>query len=1016
MLHLSKAEQQQIASAELKPLDLHPHNARAYASIIEHLDHNDRTCVLHATGLGKSFLALRFIKDHPDDSILFVSSHVLTLIQFFLNLHVFIPDYHQRQNVNPVTYDSLSTVTGESYQYLILDEFHHVALNTYEAAVQAIIARNPGIKLLGFTATAIRTTPRMDVSISLFGGDIASEITLYEAIREKIVPCPHYYRISWDLAVSDPTSIPTPSECERRKRQYLCEFPETLISSLHDLFKTILTETNGIHDPHGRYIIFCSSIQRLEMIEKACTALFAFIDTRIILFKDHSLLSSRQNGYDSFINNEENDCLRLLLVVDRLNEGLHNKRISGIFMFRSTDSQIVFMQQLGRVVFSGSTIIPLVVDIVDNISHLGKPERLSSSRQKQKAADQDMSSANPDSDEAADVFTYEGEFAQDPESISDFPLESDEPLHNTSHHVTASLNGEIGAESSKTPVSFHSFGNTLISDLFIPLYNDDFFPRDDPKPEGAIPLRPLSDSLKDDHNSIDSYARFDETGEGEYRAQCNSLERDSDRVPSEALSMSEQYSDDFQYGMPLHPHDILPEQSFEETSENRSSIIFYDATFIYNEHGTEYWGLNLLEPVHHIPVPEMEADDPGEALQTGDLDHDQKTDDRPEPAFSISVDFHEFSEDEFMLKIRNICRIRVPWLTAYSFAETYYRENGHLRVPTNYLVPYHNDSFSLSCWLSRQRTLRANAKDGTSGYSQKRIDMLNAIGMDWTVSSSWEETFAAYILPYYEEFGDLSIPSSYRPDDFCAAKWLERMRLHYWHLLPPDLTEDQVLLLNQCEMDWRLHSRAYQWKEMADKVEAFIRENGFFPPATGDTKPLYRWLYYQKMQDKASTLSAHEKARLDAILKLVRFPKKFIEGMIRLQAVLFRYSDLEHADSSDPDVKKTLSFIDYQIAKYRKNLLTPSMIEALQKNGVILDKERERNHIPEALLLTLCNEFFETHGHLRIPYIHVVNDEARGIRSLHLGRKMAKIRKEGRSSVSPETAAALDAMHFEWDR
>jgi len=52
-------------------MDLLPHNKKAYKAVKSHLKKSGRTCVIHPTGTGKSYIALQLIEDNPDARILY---------------------------------------------------------------------------------------------------------------------------------------------------------------------------------------------------------------------------------------------------------------------------------------------------------------------------------------------------------------------------------------------------------------------------------------------------------------------------------------------------------------------------------------------------------------------------------------------------------------------------------------------------------------------------------------------------------------------------------------------------------------------------------------------------------------------------------------------------------------------------------------------------------------------------------------------------------------------------------
>ena len=64
-------------------MDLLPHNKTAYDAVVEHLQHSNRTCVVHPTGTGKSYIALQLIEDNPDARILYITSLATNLLEFW---------------------------------------------------------------------------------------------------------------------------------------------------------------------------------------------------------------------------------------------------------------------------------------------------------------------------------------------------------------------------------------------------------------------------------------------------------------------------------------------------------------------------------------------------------------------------------------------------------------------------------------------------------------------------------------------------------------------------------------------------------------------------------------------------------------------------------------------------------------------------------------------------------------------------------------------------------------------
>jgi len=77
--------------------------------------------------------------------------------------------------------------------YIILDEFHRCGAELWGAGVDAVLKAYPNNPVLGLSATAIRYLDNQrDMTDELFGGNIASEMTLGESIVRNILSPPKY--------------------------------------------------------------------------------------------------------------------------------------------------------------------------------------------------------------------------------------------------------------------------------------------------------------------------------------------------------------------------------------------------------------------------------------------------------------------------------------------------------------------------------------------------------------------------------------------------------------------------------------------------------------------------------------------------------------------------------------------------------------------------------------------------------------------------------------------------------
>lgn len=72
---------------------------------------------------------------------------------------------------------------------IILDEFHHCGAPEWGKGVERLLQKNEGANVLGLSATPLRYTDGLrDMADELFENNVASEMTLEEAIESEILP------------------------------------------------------------------------------------------------------------------------------------------------------------------------------------------------------------------------------------------------------------------------------------------------------------------------------------------------------------------------------------------------------------------------------------------------------------------------------------------------------------------------------------------------------------------------------------------------------------------------------------------------------------------------------------------------------------------------------------------------------------------------------------------------------------------------------------------------------------
>ena len=302
-----------------------------------------RALVVHATGLGKTWLAAfdiaafrEYIHDNP--RVLFVAHRVEILRQAANTFRRILPEARfgwfagSRDDVaGDVLFASVQKLTRESnlqqfssdaFDYLIIDEVHHASAPSYRRILQYF---SPGFAL-GLTATPDRAD-EADI-LPVFDDFVAHRADVGEGIEEGFLAPFHYFGIR-DVVDFEP--IPW------RSGRFQIE----------DLTKSVATEERMSHifthmneHPGDRTILFCCSIDHARFVRQwlrdrgvAAAAVFSAEDS---------------DDRDAALTDLAEGRINALCAVDILNEGVDIPAVDRVVMLRPTESSIVFLQQLGR--------------------------------------------------------------------------------------------------------------------------------------------------------------------------------------------------------------------------------------------------------------------------------------------------------------------------------------------------------------------------------------------------------------------------------------------------------------------------------------------------------------------------------------------------------------------------------------------------------------------------------------------------------------------------------------------
>lgn len=354
-------------------IELYPHNQAALNHLEEALKYTRRAAVIQPTGTGKSFVALAFIERRPNNSFLYLapSTHIFNQLKHHAGhtdvlLHTTMMTY---QKLCLLHEDELGKLEPD---YIILDEFHRCGADDWGSAVDHLLTLYVECFLIGFTATPVRYLDKAgtrDMSEELFHGSIASYYTLQDAINDKVLPVPHY--VLGDILMNERVSSLETALTQVASYGRVRTAGYSLLESL----KRNMAEAQGIdeifkcHMPNrfAKLIVFC---RNLEHIAQCREDMHRWLGPgkKIREYVCRSDEKAADIELNAFAGDNERNAIRLLYCVDMLNEGIHIKDVDGVVMLRPTISPIVYLQQIGRCLACSSdgSTSPVIFDLVNN--------------------------------------------------------------------------------------------------------------------------------------------------------------------------------------------------------------------------------------------------------------------------------------------------------------------------------------------------------------------------------------------------------------------------------------------------------------------------------------------------------------------------------------------------------------------------------------------------------------------------------------------------------------------------
>lgn len=289
-----------------------------------------------ATGLGKTYLAAFFAENYK--RVLFVAHREEILEQAKIAFSHVHPKrstgFYSGQEKNTdadMTFASIYTLSRKehlekfepnTFDLIIIDEFHHAAAPTYHRLLQYF---DPAF-LLGITATPDRLDNK-DV-YNICDGNVAIEINFLEAIAHKWLSPFHYFGVKDEIDYNQIRWLGNGYDEEALTNQQL---QEDVIEHVYEKWMEL---------KQTRTIAFCSSIKQANFMAHY----FEQRGMKAIALSGQSKHEQRKNARIQL--NE--GALDIIFTVDLFNEGVDIPKVDTLLFIRPTESLAIFTQQIGR--------------------------------------------------------------------------------------------------------------------------------------------------------------------------------------------------------------------------------------------------------------------------------------------------------------------------------------------------------------------------------------------------------------------------------------------------------------------------------------------------------------------------------------------------------------------------------------------------------------------------------------------------------------------------------------------
>ena len=793
-----------------KALNLYEHNEETSSKVFDAFNKDEkRVAIVQATGTGKSYVALNLLLKYKDKKALYIVpsnaiiEHLKEIIsKNNLSIEKDFPNLEFR------TYQSLINLSKEelsklNVDLLVTDELHHLGAPVWGKRINDIVETHPDMLLFGMTAYTVRdratayerdmTNPATD---ELFSGKVVSYYDLCDAMIDGVLPKPIYKAAYINLESLAEELEKYLDDPKLSKKDYLeCK-------KLIEDAKRQITKASGIKEmvrknikPNGKYIYFCppSSEENKNDIDTIMTEVrewFSDYDVEFYKTTSKDQEQGKQNRDVFYSNvdlkgNSTKHKLRIMFAINQYNEGVHVPGVDGVILGRSTSSDIVFFEQIGRAL----SVKENTKEKYENYQNLSRSELLEVAQKQNTQVTSNMTKDEIIERLLSPVIidlTNNIEYIEELENnLKDRIKEIQKSLgHNKREIKIRNLNFDIMVEN---------------KNLFEVLK----YVRDR--------LRPNTWEL----NYSLAKIYFEKNGDLEISSKFKTLNG----------------TDEDENGYNLGWWLVNQRQMYKKSklSKEREELLEKIGMRFETRDNDEVWTqMYTLAETYFKEYGNLEISKKFKTLNGTDEDENgynlggwlvsqrqmykksKLSNEREKLLEKIGMRFETRDNDEV-------------WTRMYKLTEMYFKKYGNLEIKQNFKtlngIDYDENGYNLGQWQSWQRKMYKKSK-----LSKERKDLLEKIRMHFETRDNDEVWNQMYMLAelYFKEYGNLEIPYKFKTlngtdedeNGYNLGVWLVRQRQMH---KKGKLSKERKELLDQIGMIWEIRKRKDKKQELCNE-------------------------------------------------------------------------------------------------------------------------------------------------------------------------------------------------------